>query len=74
MVEISSSGSGEGPGEGNRPAYSTTAFYPAAATARLWPAGAGGRCSLAARAAAPARSKDWRSFARSGQAAQEALG
>ncbi len=26
MVEISSSGSGEGPGEGNRPAYSTTAF------------------------------------------------
>ena len=28
MVEISSSGSGEGPGEGNRPAYSTTPFSP----------------------------------------------
>jgi hypothetical protein len=33
MVEISSSGSGEGPGEGNRPAYSTTRFFRAAATA-----------------------------------------
>jgi len=28
MVEISSSGSGEGPGQGNRPAYSTTVFSP----------------------------------------------
>ena len=27
MVDISSSGSGEGPGQGNRPAYSTTVFY-----------------------------------------------
>ena len=30
MVEISSSGSGEGPGSGNRPAYSTTLFSQAA--------------------------------------------
>ena len=33
-------------------------FHPAAVTARLWPACAGGRCSRAALAAPPARSRD----------------
>jgi hypothetical protein len=37
MEEISSSGSGEGPGQGNRSAYSTSPFSPPAPPPRrLW--------------------------------------
>jgi hypothetical protein len=47
-------------------------FHPAATTARLWPAGAGGRCSRAALAAPPARSQTLprRRAARRGAAAR----
>src|SRR4029453_17223660 len=46
------------------------AFYPAAATARLWPASAGGRCLRAAMAAPLARHGclPWRRAARRGAA------
>jgi hypothetical protein len=67
MVEISLSGSGEGPGSGNRPAYSTTGFStaccahpvvhsppPAAPLARQ--RGSGGLASVGRQAAGPA---DW---------------
>lgn len=65
MREIRSYGSGEGPGEGNRPAYSTSHFFAPPLLAR----GAGGASCPQRQPAKAARSSASRGNARSGHAA-----
>jgi len=60
MREIRSSGSGEGPGRVTARPTLQRHFHPAAATARLWPASAGGSPSTRRQHAAAAHSKAWR--------------
>jgi hypothetical protein len=57
MVDISSAGSGEGPGQGNRPAYSTKPFY-RRPLGGAPPENARGACQRRPPAAAP-RARPW---------------